>query len=169
MIYFHETIIQWDMVPEVDMLPYCCTMHNDTLCIIVSWSRGGVVLLASSHFLRLLSSPVQAQLMPFVRYWGSGPPYPKSGVLTPRVRAHPFPRARNNNILHCKDLSNYVCTLWYLVQLHWLRYYCKLFSVCSLAQFLQFPVALPDLPALSLPRAKWLLSSCPVCFIFTTT
>jgi hypothetical protein len=84
------------------MLHYCCTMHNDTHSVHNRllkpwWGRPPCL----QPFSRLLFSPVQTQLMPIVRCWGSGPPHPKSGVPTPRVRAHPFPRARN--------MSNQLC------------------------------------------------------------
>jgi hypothetical protein len=87
------------MVLAVDMLHYCCTMHNDTHSVHNRllkpwWGRPPCF----QPFSRLLFSPVQTQLTPIVRCWGPGPPFPKSGVPTPRVRAHPFPRARNNSV-----------------------------------------------------------------------
>ncbi len=131
MIYFPETIIQWDTVHAVDMLHYCCTTHNDTHSVhnhlLKPWWGRPPCFQPFSH---LLFSPVQTQLMPIVHCWGSGLPYPKSGVPTPRVHAHPFPRARNTTIpQHTRtvEILLVLCILWvkdlrkWQMQILWLK------------------------------------------------
>ncbi len=85
-----------------DMLHYCWLMRNDTYSVHdhslkpwwggLPWRCDGVVFLALRHFLRLLSSPVQTQLMLIVPCWGPGTPHPQSGVPSPRVPAHSPPQ-----------------------------------------------------------------------------
>ncbi len=105
-----------------------------TLCIIVSWSRGGVIFLALSHSLCLLFSPVQTQLTLIVRCWGPGPPPPKSGVPTPRVRVYPLPRARNNVHPVCSRPCFMSTSVQYFYESE--RFYVYVFAACPWCIFI---------------------------------
>ncbi len=75
---FSETIIQWDAIPVMGMLHYCCTMHNDTHSVLnPSWSRGGVAFLALRHFY-VFSTPLSGlNWCSLSVVGGPGPPTPK--------------------------------------------------------------------------------------------
>ncbi len=121
MIYFPETIIQWNTILAMDMLHYCWPMHNDTYSVH-DRSLKVVVELSSSFSaisLRLLSSPVQTQLMLIVSHWGPGAPHPQDGVPSPRVRVHSLPRVQNK--YYCTYIMLWL-TMWHTVHEHTCTY-----------------------------------------------
>jgi hypothetical protein len=64
----------------------------------------------SDILLRLLSSPVQTQLMLIVPHWGPRAPDPQSGVPSSRVRAHSLPRGPEQVAVQLPILHISSCT-----------------------------------------------------------
>ncbi len=96
MIYFPKTIIQWDTIHVMDMLHYCCTMHNNTYSVHNRSSKPwwGCLLCPRSScyaFSPPLSGLNWCSISPF---GGPGPPTPKVASPFPGSAHTPSPWSR---------------------------------------------------------------------------
>jgi hypothetical protein len=80
MIYFPETIIQWDIILLMDMLHYCCTMHNDTHSVHNRYSKPWWSLLPCPQSSCYVFSPPLSGLN-----WCSLSPFGGPGPHTPKM------------------------------------------------------------------------------------
>jgi hypothetical protein len=105
MIYFPETRIQWAMgfLIGIHYIHYVTHLYNAQQHSLCAWLLLEVVAELSSVssviLLCLPSSTVQSQLLLAIPLWGTGAPYPQSGIPFPRIRACSLPMVQNTFLL----------------------------------------------------------------------
>ncbi len=118
MIYFPETIIQWDTVPFMIILYNCCTMHNNTYSVhhrlLKLWR---VSLLPQWPCCYVPSPPLYgANCRPFPFSGGPGPLVSKIAPLSPGFTHTPSPlSATLGSQMACQDLTKGHQVMQYLL------------------------------------------------------
>ncbi len=108
MIYFPETIIQWDTVPVMVILYNCCTMHSSTHsahnCLLKLWR---VRLLPQWPCCYVPSPPLSgANCRPFPLSGGPGPLVSKMAPFSPGSTHTPSPLSVTLLMTICESCSS---------------------------------------------------------------